>query len=78
MATEHTATEIVQRSELAHDAARFITYGALRHVAFVVLEKLLHESAAPQITVTLTLRREDHLDGHRAFTARGHLDAAHA
>jgi hypothetical protein len=63
---------------MAHDAARFIAYGALRHVAFVVLEEILHKTTAPEITVTLTLRREDYVDGRCEFTARGQLDAAHA
>lgn len=69
---------MVPRTDLAHDAGRFIAYGALRHVAFVVLEELLHETAAPEITLTLTLRREDYVDGRRVFIARGHLEAAHA
>jgi len=74
----HTCTEIVRRAELAHDAGRYIAYGALRHVAFVVLEEILHETAAPEITLTLTVRREDFLDGRRVFSAHGHLQAAHA
>jgi hypothetical protein len=78
MATEHTCSEMVRKSDLAHEAGRFIAYGALRHVAFVVLEEILQESAAPEITLTLTLRREDYVDGRRLFIARGHVEAAHA
>jgi hypothetical protein len=78
MATEHECTEMVRKSEIAHPAGRFISYGALRHVAFAVVERILNESNAPELTLTLTIRREDYVDGRRVFSARGHLDAAHA
>lgn len=78
MATERTCTEILTKSELQHDAARWIAHGARRHVAFVVLEELLQETAAPEVTVTLTIRREDYIDGRREFAARGVVAAAHA
>jgi hypothetical protein len=69
---------MVRKSEMAHDAAWFIAYGARRHVGFVVLEQILHESTAPEITVLLTVRREDYTDGRCVFSASGHLATAHA
>lgn len=78
MATEHTSTEIVDKADLDHDAGRFVAHGARRHVAFVVVEQLLRENIAPEITLTLTVRREDYVSGLRAFSARGALVAAHA
>lgn len=78
MATEHTYSEIIERWELDLAAGRFIAQGVQRHVAFVVLEQLLQETNEPQVTVTLTVRREDYTDELCSFTASGELVAAHA
>lgn len=78
MATEHTHTEVVERWELDLPAGRFIERGVQRHVAFVVLEEILQETTEPQVTVTLTIRREDYTDELRSYTATGQLLAAHA
>lgn len=77
MATDHTCTELVPRTDLAHDAGRFIAHAALRHVAFTVLEALLQEASTPEVTLTLTVRRDDSME-HGVFTASGHVEAAHA
>lgn len=50
MATEHTCTELVHESDLAGSAGEYVEHGARRHVAFVVLEELLH--AAPECEAT--------------------------
>lgn len=81
MATErapHGCTELIPRWELNLAAGRFIEQGVRRHVAFVVLDELLQESTEPQVTVTLTIRREDYTDDLCSFTASGELVAAHA
>lgn len=79
MATdEHTCTEMVERWELDLAAGRFIAQGVQRHVAFVVLEEILQQTTEPQVTVTLTIRREDYTDDLCSFTASGKLLAAHA
>ena len=69
---------MIPRSELRLAAGRFIEQGVRRHVAFVVLDELLQESTEPQVTVTLTIRREDYTDELCSFTASGELVAAHA
>lgn len=78
MAKEHTCTEIVRKSELDCEAGSFVAHGARRHVAFVVLEELLQEWTDPQVTVTLTIRREDFTDDGCSFTASGDIVVAHA
>ncbi len=47
-------------------------------MAFVVLEELLQEWTDPEVTVTLTIRREDFTDDVCTFTALGDIVAAHA
>ena len=74
---KHTCTETVRAEDLALDCGRFIAQGVQRHVAFVVLEELLQETTEAQVTVELTVRREDS-DELCAFTASGKLLAAHA
>lgn len=72
MATdEHTCTENVLRSDLDLDCGRFIAQGVQRHVAFVVLEEILQEATEPQVTVTLTISREDYDEDQCRFTASG-------
>lgn len=78
MAIDHTYTETVERWELGLPAGRFIAQGVQRHVAFVVLEQLLQETNEPQVTVNLTIRREDYTDELSSFTATGRVVAAHA
>lgn len=69
---------MIPRAELRLAAGRFIEQGVRRHVAFVVLDELLQESTAPELTVTLTIRREDYTDELCSFTALGDIVAAHA
>lgn len=69
---------MIPRSELRLAAGRFIEQGVRRHVAFVVLEELLQEWTDPEVTVTLTIRREDFTDDVCSFTALGDIVAAHA
>lgn len=69
---------MIPRSELQLAAGRFIEQGVRRHVAFVVLEELLQEWTDPEVTVTLTVRREDFTDDVCTFTALGDIVAAHA
>lgn len=78
MAIDHTYTETIERDELRLPAGRFIAQGVQRHVAFVVLEQLLQETNDPQVTVNLTIRREDYTDELCTFTASGRIVAAHA
>lgn len=75
MATDRTCTELIPTAALANDAGPFIAYAALRHVAFVVLEQLLQDNTAPELTLSLTVRREDAGVGVR-FTARGEVAGA--
>jgi hypothetical protein len=69
---------MIPRSELRLAAGRFIEQGVRRHVAFVVLDELLQEWTDPEVTVTLTIRREDYMDDACSFTASGDIVAAHA
>ncbi len=78
MATEHTYSELIERQELDLPAGRFIERGVQRHVAFVVLEELLQETTEPQVTVTMTIRREDWTDQTRSYSASGQVVSAHA
>jgi hypothetical protein len=78
MAIDHTYTETIERDELRLPAGGFIARGVQRHVAFVVLEQLLQETNDPQVTVSLTVRREDYTDELCSFTATGRVVAAHA
>lgn len=79
MATEpYTCTEIIERRELDLAAGRFIERGVQRHVAFVVVEDILQETTEAQVTLTLTIRREDFTDDLTSYTACGQLVAAHA
>lgn len=75
MATDRTCTELIPTAALANDAGPFIAYAALRHVAFVVLEQLLQENDAPEITLSLTVRRTD-APGGQSFTAHGQVASA--
>ena len=75
MATEHTCTELVHESDLASLAGEYVDYGARRHVAFVVLEELLHAAPADEVTFTVTVRRSGAtaLPGCVGFTATGQV-----
>lgn len=75
MATEHTCTEIVHESELARACGEYVEYSARRHVAFVVLEELLHEATADEVTFAVTISRSTAPGGNYGFTARGELAA---
>ena len=68
---EHTFTENVLRRDLDLDCGRFIAQGVQRHVAFVVLEEILQASTDPEVTVTMTISREDYDDDVCSFTACG-------
>lgn len=71
MATEHTCTEMVHESELAHEAGRYVEHGTRRHVAFTVVEQLLYEALADEVTFTLTISRRSVPGGRYVFTASG-------
>ena len=78
MATEHTCTELVHETELARSVAgEYIEHGARRHVAFVVLEELLHAAPADEVTFTLTVSRRTGAvvgsGGCVGFTATGQV-----
>jgi hypothetical protein len=76
MATEHTCTELVHESDLARQAGEYVEYGARRHVAFVVLEELLHAAPADEVTFTVTVSRrggDTGLAGCVGFTATGQV-----
>jgi hypothetical protein len=73
MATERTCTEMVHEADLAHEAGRFIEHGTRRHVAFTVIEELLHAATSDEVTFTLTINRESHTGGYCGFTAIGRV-----
>lgn len=74
MATEHTCTELVHEKDLDGFAGEYVEHGARRHVAFVVLEEMLHAAPEDEVTFTLTVSRrtgDTGLAGCIGFTATG-------
>jgi hypothetical protein len=67
---------MVRESDLACLAGEYVDHGARRHVAFVVLEELLHAAPADEVTFTVTVSRRSGagvLDGCVGFTAAGQV-----